>query len=522
MDVQQILEEGRPLEPTCAVATSAPARAFKARLRKMATGMLVLRASVYCRHDLVALLRCTLAVGVPPDSRDASGIPILCMAAAHGAARNLKSLLDAGADVKMTAKEDGSSALHQASLHGHAECVRLLLKAKAPLEAGMTAGYTPLLHAAEQGRREIVEQLLKAGASTSARNNIGEMALHLAAEHGSSDVVNLLLSAGSDLEARDNGNFTPLNVAAFNGQVAAIWILLERGANVNAADHHGHTPLMHAILQHHAATVFELLPVSDVSITSKFEGTNAFHMCLSYGNEEVFKLFLPYVADLDAWTLTGTRSEGSTTPFNRPPLHVACTFGQHLIVKTLVRRGASRTALNEQNESALFYAAVRGYLSCAAILLGQPGAFKMSPAEVNLVNQVGWTALHYGARYGHLCACGLLMQAGASLDAANAKGKTPLMLAQKYQPANAPLLSLLSGNWTGPLPGTACERCAAVPESALLHCSGCLSVRYCCPRCATADWPRHAAFCKERREVRETSRRREVISLPTTASGTEP
>ena len=93
------------------------------------------------------------------------------------------------------------------------------------------------------------------------------------------------------------------------------------------------------------------------------------------------------------------------------------------------------------------------------------------------------------------------MQAGAQLDAVTADGETPLMVAQEEHPSNVPLLELLAGNAPLPLPGTACERCATVPDSALMHCSGCHSVRYCCPRCATADWPRHAAVCKEWRET---------------------
>ena len=115
----------------------------------------------------------------------------------------------------------------------------------------------------------------------------------------------------------------------------------------------------------------------------------------------------------------------------------------------------------------------------------------------------GFSPLHNAAARGHLRVCGLLIQAGASLGAKTFEGRTALMLAQDYVPDNAPLLELLSGTWVGPLPGTACERCSAAPDSALLHCAGCLAVRYCCPRCAAADWPRHAAFCKPRREARE-------------------
>ena len=66
------------------------------------------------------------------------------------------------------------------------------------------------------------------------------------------------------------------------------------------------------------------------------------------------------------------------------------------------------------------------------------------------------------------------MQAGARLDAISSDGKTPLMVAQQYYPDNAPLLEVLSGNWAGPLPGTVCERCAAVPDFArALQTRGC-------------------------------------------------
>ena len=61
---QQILDEGRALEATCAVASSAPARAFKARLRKMATAAQVHHLAVYCEADYVALVRCALAIGI--------------------------------------------------------------------------------------------------------------------------------------------------------------------------------------------------------------------------------------------------------------------------------------------------------------------------------------------------------------------------------------------------------------------------------------------------------------------------
>ena len=131
----------------------------------------------------------------------------------------------------------------------------------------------------------------------------------------------------------------------------------------------------------------------------------------------------------------------------------------------------------------------------------------MTPAQVNAPGCTGWAPLHHAAIEGNARVCGLLIQAGARLDVTDEVGANPLVFVQDEHPENALLLALLSGTWTGPLPGTVCERCSAVPDSALMHCSGCLSVAYCCPRCATADWPSHAAYCKERREKREADLR---------------
>ena len=367
---------------------------------------------------------------------------------------------------------DGWSALHFASGCGHTECVRLLIKAKAPLEAKNNRGATPLMCAAFQGHRDVVKLLLSAGASPRTRSNeCGNEPLHQAARGGDSAIIHLLLKAGAD---------------------------------ANAPGVHNDTALVVAIAQKRYLAVCELLPVTDLGVVNR-EGRKALHMCVSHGTVEVLDLLLPYVTDLDVGSVDGILPNGSPQAvLNYTALQIGCAFGQHAMVKKLVRLGASRTALNSLNETALMHAAVQGYLSCAAILLGQPAAFRMTPAEVNLASTTGWTALHDAARYGQPRVCGLLMQAGARLDASSTKGSTPLMVAQKEHPANAPLLELLSGNAPLPLPGTFCEHCSTVPDSALLHCGGCLSVRYCCLRCATADWPRHAAYCKLRREERES------------------
>ena len=503
-DEQRILDEGRALEPKCGVAASPAARSFKAGLRKMEHWVQAEHLRVYCAADFVNLVKCSLAIGMSADTTFGKGerkigeFPVLCAAAGSGSVRCLQVLLAAGADVRLVGWDD-VTALHSASSSGHAECVRLLLRAKAPLEAvGMER--TALMFAAARGHAEVCQLLLSAGASARARTEAGREPLHYAAQGGSVAVMDLLLAAGADIDARDSVERTPLGEAAVSGSpIAAIRFLLDRGADPNAANCMGNTVLMETIFGNHPLALCELLSASDLSRTNQ-AGRNALHVCSANGNDEMLDLILLRVSDdVDARTLPSTAADGLTPSpvFAQTALHLSCNFGRHAMVKSLLRHGASRSAVTNQGTTPLLYAAACGNLSCVALLLGQPGAFRMTPAEINAGAVQGLTALHMVVVEGHTRVCGLLIQAGARLDATTLDGETPLMLAQKHQPNNAPL----AGCW----PATAPPRCLALPASTAPP----FRIPRCCTApvagvCATAA---RAARRQTGRDMRPTARR---------------
>ena len=500
--------EYRSLEPLCAVASSPSARSVKANLRAHPVLNQVNDFALFCIHDFPNLARCALAVGLSADSDWSNGhdsCPLLCVAAKCGSARVLKLLLDAGANVHLGTRIDNATALHEAAFEGHSECVRMLLKARAPIEA-RSAGRncTPLLFAAAHGHAEVCALLLQAGASFRARNNNDDNALNFSVASGVPEVITMILDAGEDIEGRNTNEQTPLHTAAFNGQVLSIECLLARGTDPNAIEHDGLSPLMCAIAQQRPLAVSALLPVSDLGIHDA-EGRSALHLSAVVGARECFDLLRPHFPILDAGTLVNANADDpaacpqpycATCHFNHTALHLAIRYGNLHMVQRLLRLGASRTALDTVGHTPLHFAAFVGHLSSVTALLGRPGAFMMSPAQVNMADDVGCTALHEAARHGRLNVCGALIQAGARLDLTTSDGETPLALAQQEHPDHHALLQLLAGNAAAPLPGTVCERCAAVPDSQLMHCDGCQAVRYCCPRCAAADWPRHVAACE--------------------------
>ena len=129
----------------------------------------------------------------------------------------------------------------------------------------------------------------------------------------------------------------------------------------------------------------------------------------------------------------------------------------------------------------------------------------MTPADVNAVDEFGFTPLHCAAFTGNIQCCGALIGGGAQLDAHSNDGDTPLMVAQRQHPSNAELQALLAGQGPALAPGTVCDHCGR-PEEASRHlknCDGCRAARYCGVACQTAAWPAHEEECRRRKAERE-------------------
>jgi len=318
------------------------------------------------------------------------------------------------------------------------------------------------------------------------------------------NLVRCALAAGASANTRFGENDTPvLSYAAECGSARSLKALLTGGANANAvATGIGNTPLVAAICGQHMLCVELLLPRSDLSITNK-QGMNAFHASVMAASYDCFKLLLPRMADVDVRTGPDMDEPGDT--FNHTAVHIACQKGQHKMLEKLLRRGASRMARDSTQCTPLHHAAAAGQLSCIVQLIGHPEAYKMAPADINAADEYGFTPLHCSAQGGHAECCGLLIAAGARLDARSQRGITPLMLAQEEHPANTSLHDLLAGRGPEHPPGTTCDQCGCVedPASHLMPCSGCQVARYCSIACQHAAWAAHEPECGRLKAQRE-------------------
>ncbi len=180
-----------------------------------------------------AVLAFALLTGaILPDDR------ALLDAAKRGDVAAVKAALKEGADVN-AAQGDGLTALHLAAQEGNLEITKLLLGAKANVEAKTKIGdYTPLHLAASGARLTVVQALLSAGASPSAvTTTTGVTPLHLAAKALDGElVVKALLEKGAPVNAREaSSGQTALMFAAAYGRAASVKELMAKGADATIA-----------------------------------------------------------------------------------------------------------------------------------------------------------------------------------------------------------------------------------------------------------------------------------------------
>lgn len=153
----------------------------------------------------------------------------------------VQSLLGAGS-APDARDVDGRTALTYAAEEGAVSIVRLLLSAKADVDAfQLSNGMTPLMFAANSGNTELVELLTSNGAGVNLTSTWDKMTpLHRAASGSHVAVVKQLLAMGSVVDSPSMGSgqdgLTPLMLAARAGSADVCKLLIEAGANPAAKD----------------------------------------------------------------------------------------------------------------------------------------------------------------------------------------------------------------------------------------------------------------------------------------------
>src|SRR5262249_51060934 len=258
-----------------------------------------------------AIRDCDLkAVRAPPDAgvdvnaRDADGNTPLLLAAIYAGPECVELLLKKGADVNAKNKL-GATPLHRCATNY--EKAKLLIDAGADVKVTTKAERTPLTLAARKaGNSKTVKLLLDKGADAKERNARGIHPIHVAAACGDLETVKLLVEAGADVNDTTAGSNqtsfsarSPLIWAAYRNDVPMVRYLLERKADPNKATPWG-TPLTWAAWGNSAqATEVLLAHGARTDVKSPADGSTAFHWAAASESSapDLVKLLLKHGAD---------------------------------------------------------------------------------------------------------------------------------------------------------------------------------------------------------------------------------
>lgn len=429
----------RPADPETADIALATARAFRA-----------------CMDDDVdTVSRLVVADSRLLVQRDIEGDMPLHVAAGAGSARVVEYLLGAGAEVSALS-DDGSPPLLRAC-RGHLgipraffgdisggqmqelleedadfaqwlqsaddrekqadRVVELLLEAGADANAADDGGYVAMTVAAELADWDLVERLLRHGASID--GPVGRSLLicalqtpealerleaagidtrALAAAIGArSDLMGMIvpwdspegvaawLDLGIDVNAAGYDGSTLLHWAARLGQVEIAQLLIERHANINATDDEGNTPLHGAVWERQPEMVGLLIERGADPLMANTEGYSPLYYAAAHRGEEMTRILLE-AADLQPDDQT----------------------------QRLLRSAALREAILTDDTDR-----VRGLLQADPTLT----TYAYS-GECPYPDQT--TPLHIAARSGSREIIEILLSAGASANATDGYGNTPL------------------------------------------------------------------------------------------------
>jgi len=373
----------------------------------------------------------------------------------------------------------GQTGLHVASIHGHVEVVKRLLKAGALVSSTNRYGVTPLHYAADSGRIEVARLLIEAGANKRTRASNGKLPvdmikedadcaeelqallgsgsnkLHRAIKGHNLALLRQLLEAGKeDLSAVDSRGRSPFHLAAlaavtstedreqFNSSMAALQALVlaakarggedkvRRLCSEDYLDDDGFSPLhvvVHADLVDGAAMLLEAgadpnvqtYPESDSEYRSGQWGRT-----LADGTKEILS----------------AQSDCSS-------LHIALGYDDpsEEMVRLLLKHGADPNLRDMQSRTALHMALdfeeERGgvQLPLAELLLQHKADPSLGCSEIGMDNG----CIHAAVNAGNVEALALLLRHGADPSAAGKGGWTPLTLAARSGKTSvvAPLLA---------------------------------------------------------------------------------
>lgn len=439
------------------------------------------------RADDLPMVEALLGAGADPKASDRYGLTPVSLACSNANARILKRLLDAGADPNSPDPQGTTALMISARTDGGTEAMKLLLERGANVNARDSVQTSALMWAVRANHPEAVDLLIHHDAEVNARTRKGDVparrgpdsgggshglgivrsgwpergyqeptpgemtALHYAARDGRMEIARVLIAANAQVNQPEANGISPLVMAIANNHLDVARLLLEHGADVNATDWWGRTPLWTAV----DLRDLEVNKTDDNGV-DRAAALQLIRALLDRGasvnarTKEVppLRRFLMPISDLSWVDVTGQ------TPFLRASLSADIT-----VMRLLLEKGADPNIATFAGTTPMMAAAGVNWVGGQTYSEGKQFLEAVEiclekGADVNAVNSMGITAVMGAANRGSDDILELLVSKGATLDAKDKQGRTPLVWAEgvflatnppEKKPATMALIQRLMG-----------------------------------------------------------------------------
>lgn len=355
----------------------------------------------------VEVVKAIVAKGENVDSRTKDGFTPLHLAVKFGKHELVEALLGLGANLQFKAVKGGETALHLATqVSGGQDCVDLLIRSGADVDALDCKQETPLHFATKANNMQAVDLLLNDGAKVELQNELGENVLHICVRESSLELLRDVIIAHVATKRKVTQAKRLINQANNKGESSVHY-----AANLTGDKSHKDQEdreIMRSLLMNGG----------DVFLETNNAKQTPVHYCCQSGNTRILQEIL---ANLDQQMCRIACNKPAASLWT--PLFFACHNGHPEIIRMLINQTARIDVFDEHGEAPLHVAVSRGHEQVVDILL-EHNAF------VNVRNKPGMTALHIAAKLGHnSMVVKLITEHGAILDAMTLIKQIPLHLA---------------------------------------------------------------------------------------------
>jgi ankyrin repeat protein len=251
-----------------------------------------------------------------------------------------------------------------------------------------------------------LQALVAKGADVNVKDSRGETPLMYSAAVGSLTSMRFLIDKGADVNVQNQFGSTALIWSVTD--LAKVRLLLDHGANPNLASKRGRTPLLVAAMSDSSAAIVRLLLAKGADVNAKdFLKTTAVRAAALGNDTETIRLLIDAGVDVNAVDLPGIS-----------PLMMAAGWNGNVdAVKLLLAKGANVNAVSKP-------------------VMGLPS--KNGPSKFGNL-----TALLMSTPFGPPELIQTLLDAGASVNAQDVRGMTPLLLAVATDHQNPAVIKML-------------------------------------------------------------------------------